>query len=243
VIGRALRRRPILCAAAILSVSATAHASTPTLAVGADCSVTVPNGHGPPPANYGNDGLAVGLSPTGRYDALVFYEANHGEISVKFPWVRLVKGQLRISARRLDRPAPPAKARVPSGYGDSGFQASGVVFPTVGCWQVTGFVGDASLTFVIELTGEIPVAHATIVSAVTHRTTATIRWKGDDASERFDVAVRRHGAPWRVVVWRTTGTRYVVQRDKAHRIDVRVRGLDKWLNTGPWSRSVSLPQS
>jgi len=37
---------------------------------------------------------------------------------------------------------------VPCCYGDAGFQASGVIFPTEGCWQVTGRVGTASLTFV-----------------------------------------------------------------------------------------------
>jgi hypothetical protein len=37
---------------------------------------------------------------------------------------------------------------VPDGYGDSGFQSSGITLPSEGCWQVTGRVGDASLTFV-----------------------------------------------------------------------------------------------
>jgi hypothetical protein len=39
-------------------------------------------------------------------------------------------------------------ANIPSGYGDSGFQATGIIFPTEGCWEVTGRVGEASLTFV-----------------------------------------------------------------------------------------------
>jgi hypothetical protein len=30
----------------------------------------------------------------------------------------------------------------------TGFQASGVQFPTEGCWEVTGTVGTTSLTFV-----------------------------------------------------------------------------------------------
>jgi hypothetical protein len=37
---------------------------------------------------------------------------------------------------------------VPDGYGATGFQASAVSYPTEGCWEVTGRVGDASLTFV-----------------------------------------------------------------------------------------------
>ncbi len=45
-------------------------------------------------------------------------------------------------------PAPPLRADIPEGYGLSGFQASGVIFPTEGCWEVTGRVGNVSLTFV-----------------------------------------------------------------------------------------------
>jgi hypothetical protein len=59
-----------------------------------------------------------------------------------------VTGKLRIEGRRLDGPAPPLTADVPDGYGDAGFQASGIDFPTEGCWEVTGRVGSASLTFV-----------------------------------------------------------------------------------------------
>ncbi len=226
-----------LFAVVILAVTGPGEAATRSRAE-TECPVTVPNGKGPPPANHGNNALAVGLAPTGTYDALMFYEANQGKISIKFPWMRLVKGQLRITARRLDAPAPPATARVPNGYGDEGFQASGVVFPTVGCWRVTGSVSDATLSFVIKLIGVIPVAHVAGVSAVVHGRTATVSWSANAVSERYDIAVRRPGAPWRIVVWRTTDTTYSLQRSVGRRVDVRVRGMDKWLNAGPWSRPV-----
>ena len=67
----------------------------------------------------------------------------------KWAWYRYAAGQLTIEGRRLDRPAPPLRAHVPAGYGDRGFQISGLDFPTPGCWQVTGRVGDAGLTFVV----------------------------------------------------------------------------------------------
>jgi hypothetical protein len=67
---------------------------------------------------------------------------------MKFGWWRGVSGQLSIQGRRLDGPAPPLRAEVPDGYGDTGFQASGVIFPTEGCWEITGQVGAARLTFV-----------------------------------------------------------------------------------------------
>jgi hypothetical protein len=59
-----------------------------------------------------------------------------------------VRGDLAITGRRLDKPAPPLRAYVPAGYGESRFQPSGLYFPTEGCWEVTGRVGQARLTFV-----------------------------------------------------------------------------------------------
>ena len=38
--------------------------------------------------------------------------------------------------------------RLPGGYGEKGFQPSALFFPTEGCWEVTGRVRDATLTFV-----------------------------------------------------------------------------------------------
>jgi hypothetical protein len=72
-----------------------------------------------------------------------------GTIRTKYPWWRAVSGTLRLEGRRLDGPAPPLTAtEVPDGYGATGFQASAVSYPTEGCWEVTGRVGDAILTFV-----------------------------------------------------------------------------------------------
>jgi hypothetical protein len=50
------------------------------------------------------------------------------------------------------------RAHIPSGYSGS-FQATRLVFPTPGCWEVTGRVGEASLTFVVVVVkiGEGPV--------------------------------------------------------------------------------------
>ena len=71
-----------------------------------------------------------------------------GSLSMKFPWRRGLKGKLRIEGRRLDGSAPPLRARIPVGYADTGFQATALIFPTEGCWEVTGRVGKANLTFV-----------------------------------------------------------------------------------------------
>lgn len=71
-----------------------------------------------------------------------------GALSMKFPWWRLRSGRLHLEGRRLDAPAPPMRSGIPDGYGESGFQATSLIFPTPGCWEVTGRLGDARLTFV-----------------------------------------------------------------------------------------------
>jgi hypothetical protein len=126
--------------------------ATPTQVVDG-CTVTVPV---PVPASepwkpslfgsdaaYGNGQLWVGgLSWSG----VIQFEA--AESGWKFGWWRSVPGKLSITGRRLDAAAPPLRASVPDGYGESGFQSSGVYFPTPGCWEVTGTVGPVNLTFV-----------------------------------------------------------------------------------------------
>lgn len=40
---------------------------------------------------------------------------------------------------------------VPDGYGPSGFQAASLIFPTAGCWCVSGRVDGRSLEFVVRV--------------------------------------------------------------------------------------------
>ena len=119
------------------------------------CPVTKPNGSTPPgerscPNCLGNGDQWAGLYPDGK---VVFapggpgFVLEDGSLSMKFWWWR-VRGKLTITGRRLDAIAPPLRARIPEGYGDTGFQATALIFPTVGCWQVTGKVGESRLTFV-----------------------------------------------------------------------------------------------
>ena len=70
---------------------------------------------------------------------------------VKFAWWRLAHGDLVIATRRLDATTVALAADVPGGYGDIGFQVSGLNFPTAGCWQLTGTVGGKTLTFVVNV--------------------------------------------------------------------------------------------
>ena len=98
---------------------------------------------------FGNDDLWVGgLGPDGVIVADARSIEPDGSVGWKLGWWRIAPGKLTITGRRLDAPAPPLRGEAGDGYGISGFQASGVYFPTEGCWEVTGTVGDVTLTFV-----------------------------------------------------------------------------------------------
>ena len=128
----------------------------------AECRTTAPNGV-PEPGFYGNHALAVALSwPSG----IVVFEPGgagsvlpDGSLSMKFGWLRIARGPLTITGRRLDQRARPLRAQIPAGYGDVGFQATALIFPTPGCWEVTGRVGDTKLTFVTEVIEVEPGLH------------------------------------------------------------------------------------
>ena len=138
----------------------------PSLRARGSCPVTLPNrtvrgdaGFTAAGFNYGSKRLrahlhwtrgtlTAGTLPDGGATAVVNED---GSIWVKVGWWRGVPGRLAIEGRRLDAAAPPLRSDVPSGYGSRGFQPTGLVFPTVGCWQVVGNVGDATLTFVVRV--------------------------------------------------------------------------------------------
>jgi hypothetical protein len=120
------------------------------------CPVTKPNGNLPPGERasqyaYGNGTIWTQLWPDGT---VVFRPGGSGQIlpdgslSMKFPWWRGVPGKLSIRGRRIDAPAPPLRSNIRDGYGNIGFQATDVIFPNQGCWEVTGAVGKDSLRFV-----------------------------------------------------------------------------------------------
>ncbi|HEU4919445.1 MAG TPA: hypothetical protein VFT20_06865 [Candidatus Limnocylindrales bacterium] len=99
-------------------------------------------------AAFGNDDLWVGgLGEDGVILADPRFVESDGSIGWKFGWWRIVSGSLTITGRRLDAPGRLLRAEFDD-YGTHGFQASGVYFPTEGCWEVTGTVGNSHLTFV-----------------------------------------------------------------------------------------------
>ena len=140
------------------------------------CPVTEPNGSLPPgetvpsPEYLGYDQLWTVLWPEGRVLVTPANREPDGAYSMKWGWWRAVNGALTIEGRRLDANSPPLRADIPDGYGDTGFQVSTLIFPEPGCWEVTGRVAGASLTFITEVifVEEIPTpeAVATEVNAV-----------------------------------------------------------------------------
>lgn len=108
------------------------------------CQVTRPGG-----GLLENDSLSVGLSHkyVFRPGGPGFVDTD-GALGIKVLWTRKVRGTLEIGGRRLDGSSPPARAYLKD-YGDSGIQPSYLLFPTPGCWEITGMVGNSKLTFVV----------------------------------------------------------------------------------------------
>jgi hypothetical protein len=133
----------LICGLAMTSDQAASSESAVT-----ECPVTLPPANG---ARYGNEALQTGLWPDGK---VIFEpggpgaELPDGALYMKFWWWRLRPGQLTFEGRRLDAPAPALRASVPDGYGPDGFQATALIFPAPGCWEVTGRLGEDKLTFV-----------------------------------------------------------------------------------------------
>ena len=161
-----MRNQILLVSVGVLLLTAariSAEALPPAAArPGFACEVTRPNGivagsERADPNSFGNRQLSLG--PFGLWpDGTVVFKPGgagfitpDGWLGMKFGWTRGVRGQLRIEGRRLDAPASPLRSHVPGGYGEIGFQATALVFSTPGCWEVTGRVGDASLTFVTKV--------------------------------------------------------------------------------------------
>lgn len=70
------------------------------------------------------------------------------EDGVKVGWFRPGGATLEITGQRIDGEAPALESHVSCCY-PTRFQASGLVFPTEGCWEVTAKAEDRELSFVV----------------------------------------------------------------------------------------------
>ena len=136
-------------------------ASATPAASSSACPVTQPNSVEPPASasvfgrgngDFGNDALWTSLWIWGQGEVRVPPDAlgpSGWMGDLKWAWYRFVPGELTIEGRRLDAPAPPMQAHITEGNEGTGFEATGLIFPSGGCWEITGHVGGKSLTFVV----------------------------------------------------------------------------------------------
>jgi hypothetical protein len=145
----------LLLAGAMPIAAQTPHAHQP-------CDVTKPNGMVPPnqlpnPKWHGNDVLIVGwLEENGSLYGKPILD---GQVSAKLVWYRFDRGApLTITGHLADDPSMTLRAGIPEGYEETFIQASGVTFPTQGCWVITGSVPNGSLTFTTMVVPWIPTS-------------------------------------------------------------------------------------
>ena len=67
---------------------------------------------------------------------------------IKVGWFRPAGAELIITGQRLDGEAAPLEAEASCCY-PTRFQASGLFFPTEGCWEITAKAADEELSFVV----------------------------------------------------------------------------------------------
>jgi hypothetical protein len=121
------------------------------------CPITYPEG-----GVQGNDALQAVLPQDGKFTFIPrgggFIDRD-GALGIKLAWNRLKPGKLNVSGRRLDADARPARGYLYD-QGNLGAQSMYLVFPTPGCWEITGSVGEFSLSFVlyVEKIGEGPAS-------------------------------------------------------------------------------------
>ncbi len=154
-----------ITASALAIVSATfgfrAYAAEPETPAATACAVTKPEG-----GMFENDSLAVVLPGV---DTLIFKPGGpgfvddaDGALGIKVGWEVRKKGTLVITGRRLDGIAPPARAYIPRSYDDyAGGMSLFLLFPTPGCWEITGAIATGNLTFIVQVEkiGDGPSGH------------------------------------------------------------------------------------
>ena len=118
------------------------------------CPVTLPD---PGPANtIGNQSLTTALFPHNVVIAIRPFLRQDGTVKLKWPWWRDTPGELTVSGRRLDAKATPLKVEIAAGNGLTGVQPTYLIFPTGGCWRITGRVGSSQPLSLVTLVVKAP---------------------------------------------------------------------------------------
>lgn len=78
------------------------------------------------------------------------HDGTWGTGGEKVLWIRPAGTELVVRGERLDATAPPLLMSIPCCY-PTGFQVTGMYFPTVGCWEVTATAGKHELRFITQV--------------------------------------------------------------------------------------------
>ena len=151
-------RLPFLALSLVLAIAGASFAATNRSDAKSErassCPVTLPNHPAKPPfgvsrkLGYRQGQIAVELWPLGVTLVQKSDTQADGTLGVKVGWYRYGHGRLTITATRLDKPGRVRRTAATPGYGSTGFQSSGIDFPTGGCWKVTATVGHSHLSYV-----------------------------------------------------------------------------------------------
>ncbi len=102
------------------------------------------------------------LKPDGQIYLSPFNQRANGSFETDWPWYRGIDGELTIEGHRLDAKTEPLQYELLEGFNN--FQSSTLIFPSTGCWEITGHVGDASLTFVTEVLFDAVIPTPTVIT-------------------------------------------------------------------------------
>ena len=116
----------------------------------ADCPVTTPITITPPDSKY-RDPLPRGAYYASADEMILVSAEEWGQGSRKILWIKPLGSRLTVQGRRLDGDAAPLWPDNSSGnYGD--FEASIVIIPTAGCWEIEARANSSMLRFVLYIT-------------------------------------------------------------------------------------------
>lgn len=157
---------------ALIAIGCVVAGSSPAAAKvkAAGCPVTTRGSSGKPPRAFVSTGLPVPYVHTWLGSKAIWVRLPRGgvlpaqrdaggrTISAKFPWWRVLGGQLHASARPFGRARPRLNAHVAStaAYGRKGFVTSLLRFSKAGCWRVTGSLRGHTISFVTRVVRRSP---------------------------------------------------------------------------------------
>ena len=113
----------------------------------ADCPVTTPITITPPDSKY-RDPLPRGAYYASADEMILVSAEEWGQGSRKILWIKPLGSRLTVQGRRLDGDAAPLWPDISSGYyGD--FEASIIIIPAAGCWEIEARANASVLRFVL----------------------------------------------------------------------------------------------